>query len=134
MLFRSDAPHSWRQKQQANLQVRLCGNALRQALTTMDLAALQAALTQLLEASMDVAASLVSRAFVEELLVPLLADKKEAEVVLQAMRDSGYEKYARPMLLAFEVALHDREAMLEELEPEIKTATRRIFERLVGLV
>lgn len=128
----NDYTQSGQQKQQENLQVKLCSNALRQALITMDLAALQAALTQLLGASVDVAASLVSRAFVEELLAPLLADKKEAEVVLQAMRDSGYEKYARPMLLAFEVALYGREAMLEELEPEIKTATRRIFERLVG--
>ena len=128
----NDYIHIGQQKQQGNLQVRLCSDALRQALVTMDLAALQAALSQLLEVSKDIAASLVSQAFVEELLAPLLANKKGAEVVLQAMRDSGYEKYARPMLLAFEVALYDREAMLDELEPEIKTATRRIFERLVG--
>ncbi len=127
-----DDPHPERQEHRANLQIRLCGDALRQALVTMDLAALQAALSQLLEVSKDIAASLVSRAFVEELLAPLLANKQGSEVVLQAMRDSGYEKYARPMLLAFEVALYDREAMLDELEPEIKTATRRIFERLVG--
>ncbi|MES9902835.1 MAG: hypothetical protein ABW168_09140, partial [Sedimenticola sp.] len=112
------------------LQSRLCREAVRQALDTRDPAALRDALSRLLDESPDIAASLVSKAFVEELLAPLLADEKKALAVLDTMRGLGYEKHARPMLLAFEAALHNLEEMLTELEPEIQVATTRMFKRL----
>ncbi|MCF6230849.1 MAG: tetratricopeptide repeat protein [Gammaproteobacteria bacterium] len=123
-------PHPWHKQQRANLQIRLCREAIQQAVQSMNLPALQNALTRLLDESVDVATSLVSKAFVEELLAPLLSNKPHAEAVLDAMHHAGYKKHARPMLLAFEAALHGREAMLSELEPEIQTATKRMFKRL----
>lgn len=103
-----------------------------QALDTINLTALQSALSHLLEESVDIATSLVSEAFIEEFLAPLLANKQKSQAVLDTMRKLGYEKNARPMLLAFEAALHGREEMLPELEPEIQTATEHMLRRLTN--
>jgi len=75
---------------------------------------------------------LFSEEFVEGFLTPLLKNREDAEIVLEMMRKLGYEKYARPMLLAFEAALQNREDMLTELEPEIQSATMLVYKRLIG--
>lgn len=126
-----DSIHWWKGIR-TNLQTRICADAARQALESNNQPALCAALNRLLTESPDIAATLVSTQFVESFLAPLLKNSQHAKAVLDAMRELGYEKHARPMLLAFEAALSNRPNMLAELEPEIQVATKIMFERLSG--
>lgn len=112
------------------LQTRRHLGAARQALDDGNQHALHDALGRLIADHGVIAASLVSAHFVENFLATVLADGHMATVVLTTMRDLGYEKHARPLLLAFEAAIEDRPAMLAELEPEVQTAATRMFERL----
>ncbi len=122
----------WWKERRMNLQNRICADAARQALETSNQPALREALSRLLAESPDIAATLVSTQFVENFLAPLLKNAQYAKTVLNAMRELGYEKHARPMLLAFEAALTNRPDMLAELEPEIQGATKHMYERLIG--
>jgi len=119
-------------EQHTNLQARICTNTVQRALETNNQPALLEALSRLLSESSDIATTLVSTQFVESFLSPLLKNVQHAKTVLDAMRDLGYEKHARPMLLAFETALSNRPDMLAELEPEIQGATKLMYERLLG--
>ena len=121
-------PH-W-QERHANLQTRLCAEAARQALETGDLPALHAALAQLLTESVDLAAALVSKPFIEDFLAKVLAQGKQPAAVLEALRELGFAKHARPLLLAFEAAMNNRPDMLTELEPEVQRAAHLMFDRL----
>lgn len=122
----------WWGDMRANLQARICTDAAKQALEASSKPALCEALARLPAESPDIAATLVSTQFVESFLAPLLKNSLHAKAVLDAMREVGYEKHARPMLLAFEAALSNRPDMLAELEPEIQVATKIMFERLSG--
>jgi Flp pilus assembly protein TadD/DNA-binding MarR family transcriptional regulator len=119
----------WKSKL-ANLQTRVHLATVQQVLDAGSQAAVLDALAVLLAESEDVAAALVSTAFVEEFLAPLLTDRKKASAVFDAMRSLGYEKHARPLLLAFEAAKEKQQNMLAELEPEIRDAAKRMFDRL----
>ena len=127
-----DVPDPWWRELRADLQTRICINAARQALEVGNALALHDALGRLLTDAADIAATLVSRQFIERFLAPLLNNTQDAKTVLDVMRDLGYEKYARPMLLAFEAAMVNRPDMLAELEPEIQGAAKHMFERLTG--
>lgn len=111
------------------LRIRVCVAAANKALDTNDQAALHDALTRLLADSADIAASLVSEQFVEGFLRRAL-ESANAGAVLSEMCSMGYEKHARPLVLAYEAALEKRADMLDELEPELQGATKRMFERL----
>ena len=50
--------------------------------------------------------------------------------MLEALRELGFAKQARPLLLAFEAAMNNRPDMLTELEPELQRAARLMFDRL----
>ncbi len=115
-----------------NLQIRICAEASQKALQSGNQTEVRSALSRLLAESADIAASLVSSQFIEGYLALLLKKPKDAGVVLVAMRESGYEKYARPMLLAFEAAITHRPEMLSELEPEIQLAAKHMYDRLAG--
>lgn len=122
----------WWKRICVNLQTRICADAARQAFESGSPPALREALNRLLAESTDIAATLVSTQFIESFLSPLLKNTQHAKTVLDAMRNLGYEKYARPVLLAFEAALTNRPDMLAELEPEIQGATKHMYERLIG--
>jgi Flp pilus assembly protein TadD/energy-coupling factor transporter ATP-binding protein EcfA2 len=122
----------WWKERHTNLQTRICTDAVRQALETNSQPALRESLSRLPAESPDIAVTLVSTQFVESFLAPLLKNAQHAKTTLDAMRDLGYEKHARPMLLAFEAALTNCPDMLAELEPEIQGATKHMYERLIG--
>ncbi len=122
----------WLNEMRANLQASICANAVKKALDASNQSDLRKAFGALLSESADIVASLVSTQFVELFLAPLLKNAKDAKTVLEAMRELGYEKHARPMLLAFEAAMDNRPDMLGELEPEIQGATKLMFDRLIG--
>ncbi|WP_053063713.1 tetratricopeptide repeat protein [Caballeronia mineralivorans] len=113
-----------------NLQTRRCVNEIKNLLKSGDMGTVRGAHVRLPVDSIDIAAALVSKQFIEDFLVLMLADSRQATEVLNAMRDLGYDKHARPLLLAFEAAKDDRPEMLDELEPEIQGAAKRMFERL----
>lgn len=112
------------------LKTRLCIAEALHAIKTGNQSSLREALTSLLDDKDNIATALISEPFIEEFLVPLLENAKNASLVLAEMRSLGYEKHARPLLLAFEMAIENRVAMLPELEPELQDATKRLFERL----
>lgn len=93
--------------------------------------ALKATLTDLVRNIDDPAPALVGDVFVENLLVGSLSDKKSAVMILQAMRDSNYDRYAKPLLLALEAVIANKEALISEIEPEMQDATMRMYQRLM---
>lgn len=119
----------WRDRL-ANLRIRVWVNAAHKALDAGDHAGLHNALARLLTDSEDIAVALVSEQFIEGFLATVLMDDSVAPAVLAEMRCLGYEKHARPLMLAFETVLEKRADMLDELEPELQGATKQMFERL----
>jgi len=115
--------------QQPNLHISTC----QQALNAGNHSAVKAALQLLFTDAKDLTSILVSEAFIEGFLALLLAKRDGANLVLTAMRELGYNKYARPMLLAFEAAIVDQPSMLDELEPEVRGAAKRMFGRIVKI-
>ncbi len=95
--------------------------------------ALAEALAHLATQAVDLAAALVSPAFIEEFLAPSLKDAHQAETLLAALRAAGYDRHARPLLLAYEAALNNSPDMLSELEPEVQAASQRLYDRLTSV-
>ena len=100
------------------------------ALDAANLPALQETLSQLLAESVDIASALTSTHFVEGFLAVVLAQGKQATPVHDLLRELGFARHARPLLLAFEAALANRPEMLTELEPEVQRAAQLMFNRL----
>lgn len=121
---------SW-QAQRATAIGRLCATAAQQALNAGNDNALRAALARPLSESAD-ATPLLTPAFIEQFLAPLLANHQQATTMLAAMRDAGYDRTVRPLLLAFEAATTNKPELLAELEPEVQGAARHMFERLAS--
>jgi tetratricopeptide (TPR) repeat protein len=119
----------WHEKH-ADLQTRVFTNAAKLALDAANLPALREALSQLLAESVDIPSALASTHFVEGFLAEVLAQGKQAAAVLDLLRELGFARHARPLLLAFEAAVANRPDMLAELEPEVQRAALRMFERL----
>ncbi len=122
--------HPYWKRRRDELLVRVCVKSVESALDSADEETLRKALDRLLAESDDIATSLVSREFVEDFLAKVLPDLKKAEMLVAMMRKLGYEKHARPMLLAFEAAMTERLDMLDELEPEVQGAAKVIYRRL----
>lgn len=120
------------QERYAQAQTRLQTQTARDALQANDLSSAREALRQLLAESVDLSAALASAHFVEEFLGPLLSQTEQAQAVLALLTELGYTQAARPLLLALEAAVDSRQDMLAVLEPEVKKAALRMFERLTG--
>lgn len=125
-----DLPASKKEPCDGNPGVKLALTQARMALSQDDIPALRDTLVQLQENLDDMAAFVVSQPFIEVFLAPLLVEHRTAATVLTELRNLGYERFARPLLLAFEAVLKNRGDMLSELEPEIKNATTIVFKRL----
>ncbi|WPD74061.1 tetratricopeptide repeat protein [Dickeya fangzhongdai] len=88
-------------------------------------------LRRLLSETSDIAAALVSLGFVEDFLAVILSDHQKAAQLLSTLRELGFEKHARPLLLAFEAINENRQEMLDALEPEVQGAAKRMWKRLM---
>ncbi len=104
--------------------------AATQALAAHSFADTRTALEALLANTTDIPTALVSTAFVEDFLAPLLANRTQAASVLGLLHGLGYDRHARPLLLAFEAAVEDKPDLLDVLEPETRNAAKRMYERL----
>ncbi|MEF8697933.1 MAG: tetratricopeptide repeat protein [Candidatus Accumulibacter sp. UW20] len=123
--------HPYVEWKRTELQTRRYTTDARQALDAGDAAALRDVLGRLLDESTAIAAAVVSEAFVEDLLVPALASGHgTAAALLALLRDLGFEKHARPLLLALEAVIGNCPEKLADIEPEIQSAARLMFERL----
>lgn len=129
--LRQDGAQYWQERHRRLLDQPLL-EASRQALHIGNLSAIRESLNELLLRAEDISATLASRAFIEDVLAPALADEHKASAVLGLLWGLGYDKHARPLLLAFEAAVEKRPEALEDLEPEVRAAARRMYERLIG--
>lgn len=50
--------------------------------------------------------------------------------MLGLLHGVGYDRHARPLLLAFEAAIDGKPELLDALEPETRNAAKRMYERL----
>lgn len=102
------------------------------AISDDDLSAIEVILLSLFENVGSVRDVALNSVFVEEFLFRLLEHKKLAEGVLILLRNSGFDREARPLLLAFEAAISSGLQSIENLEPEVKSATLHMYRRIVG--
>jgi len=123
----------WRQRRNDVLAATIAGRA-HKALLTEGAAAARSVLTELAVADVPLPALLATGGFETELLIPALAKRPLAADLLRVLRELGFDRHARPLLLAFEAALEDRPAALDTLEPELRTATQQIYARLTAKV
>lgn len=121
--------HYW-QAQLDKLHARRSAIAATQALSIGSFADTRAALDKLLADAADLPTALASQAFVERFLAPLLANPTQAASVLGLLHGLGYDRHARPLLLAFEAAIDGKPELLDALEPETRNAAKRMYERL----
>lgn len=121
----------WRNRY-LEVQTRRAIGAIRQSLENGSSDGLHQALAHWAGNSLDLASALTSTTFIEDFLGPLLQEPRQAEMLLAALRAQGFDRHARPLLLAFEAALSQRPEMLAELEPEVRGASQRVYERLVA--
>ena len=117
-------------RKRTELQTSRYTTVAKEALQTGNMPMLRDILGRLLIESRDIAAAVVSPSFVEDFLAYELAAGKNALVILDTLRQLGYEKYARPLLLALEAAIENCPDRLADIEPEIRRATQHMFERL----
>ena len=117
-------------KLRTNAKTRALVSNVKLAQDAADLPALHEALSQLLAKSVDIASALASMHFVEGFLAVVLAQGTQATAVHDLLRELGFARHARPLLLAFEAAVSKRPDMLTELEPEVQRAAQLMFERL----
>lgn len=132
MCLFDEKQRSYWQTRHVRLRARLCTDAARAALASGDQNALIDALRRLLASPPNTALALLEDQFIAGFLVPTLADNDAASKVFMVMRQLGYEKHARPLLLAFEAVMEHRADMLDQLEPELQDATRRMYMRLTA--
>ncbi|MDG4594750.1 MAG: tetratricopeptide repeat protein, partial [Candidatus Contendobacter sp.] len=105
--------------------------SVQRALRANDPTALREALRRLRAESTE-AGTWVDEALVEGVLAPALTKGTAARALLELLRELGFEPSARPLLLAFEAAIANRPQSLDELEPEVQGAAKRMFQRLTG--
>lgn len=125
-------PHPWWKEQIDLFLIHHHGDRVHQALVAGQEEALAGALHDLLTELLDPEPALVGTAFVEDLLAPLLMHPPLAMRLRQALQDQGYERHARPLLLAYAAALEQSPERLDALEPELQSAARRMYARLTG--
>lgn len=122
--------HEFWQAQLDRLHARRSTIAATRALSVGSFADTRAALDKLLADAADLPTALASQAFVEDFLAPLLANPTQAASVLGLLHGLGYDRHARPLLLAFEAAIDGKPELLDALEPETRNAAKRMYERL----
>ncbi len=123
-------PDPYFKEQHALLQARITLETARQCLSVQSNMGLLAALEELLTPTQHLALVLNSEFVVEQFLAPVLAQKQQAGLLLDALRAAGLARHARPLLLAYEAALVKHPEMLGELEPEVRGAALRMHQRL----
>ena len=121
----------WRKRRSA-LEIRLRLRTTRQALANGDLQAVKDCLADILAQADDVAAALASPAFVQGLLGQALANPEHAAAMGEMLKELGLDKTARPLLLAYEAALDNKEAALDALEPEVRLAAKLLYGQLIA--
>lgn len=130
LLHQEGAPY-WQERRRRLIEQPLLEGS-RQAVHIGNLSAVRESLNELLHQAEDISATLASGAFIEEVLAPALTDEHKASAVLGMLWGLGYDKHARPLLLAFEAAVEKRPEALEDLEPEVRAAARRMYQRLIA--
>ena len=118
--------------QLVDIQTQICTKKALEALYEGQETVLRDLLLGLQNDSADLSAAFASTHFVEEFLAPVLKQRQHAELVLGLLREMNAEKFARPLLIAFEAAVSNRPEMLVELEPELQRATKHMFDRLIA--
>jgi len=118
------------QAQLDKLHARRSAITATQALSVGSFADTRAALEKLLADAADLPTALTSQAFVEGFLSALLANPTQAASVLGLLHGVGYDRHARPLLLAFEAAIDGKPELLDALEPETRNAAKRMYKRL----
>ncbi len=113
-----------------DIQTQICTQKALRALEEGQGVVLRELLLGLQNDSPDLSAAFASTHFVEAFLAPVLKQRQHAELVLGVLREMNAEKFARPLLIAFEAALSKRPEMLVELEPELQRAAQHMFDRL----
>lgn len=119
----------WKRRVEPPTRLGIAG--AREVLDAGDTPILREALTRLLAETDDIAAALASEAFVEGFLAPALA-VGQGRTLLAVLRDLGYDRHARPLLLACEAVLEKRQDRLADLEPEVRGAAQHMFARLTA--
>lgn len=97
-----------------------------------DETAVRAALTEFLTRSDAVLEILAGDVFLDRLLVPALATADQAQTLLRILLDLGFDKIARPLLMAFEAAVLREPKSLDSLEPEVRDVAKRIHSALAA--
>lgn len=104
---------------------------LESTISSGDLVGLREALNELFDFPDFITVLSVNKIFVEGFLSDILENQEVAVEVLNYLKDRGFERHARPLLLAFEAAIRSEPASIDNLEPEIQGATRLMYRRLV---
>jgi Flp pilus assembly protein TadD/energy-coupling factor transporter ATP-binding protein EcfA2 len=115
-----------------DVQTQICTQKALRSLEEGQEAVLRDLLLGLQNDSPDLSAAFASTHFVEAFLAPVLKQGQHAELVLGLLREMNAEKFARPLLIAFEAALSKRPEMLVEQEPELQRAAQHMFDRLTA--
>lgn len=130
-LLHHEGASYWQERHRRLIEQPLLDSS-QQAVQIGNLSAVRESLNDLLQQAKDISTTLASDAFIEEVLAPALTDEHKASAVLGLLWGLGYDKHARPLLLAFEAAVEKRPEALEDLEPEVRAAARRMYQRLIA--
>jgi Flp pilus assembly protein TadD len=80
----------------------------------------------------DLSQAFTSEHYIEGFLALTLKQKYQATFVLDVLREMNADRFARPLLIAFEAAIEGKASNLDELEPELQRAAKRMYERLTA--
>jgi tetratricopeptide (TPR) repeat protein len=92
----------------------------------------KARLRNLMNDVSDLSSTFATEHFVEGFLTLALKQKHQATFVLDVLREMNADRFARPLLIAFEAAIEGKAANLDELEPELQRAAKLMYERLTA--
>jgi tetratricopeptide (TPR) repeat protein len=80
----------------------------------------------------SISVCLASKHFVEEFLSPSKHDNRLSQMILVTLREMNCDKFAKPLLLAFEAIVENRVEALKDLEPELQSAAAHMYKRLTA--
>ncbi len=118
------------QSQLRRLREQPLRQACQDAIQTANLANMREALNTMLNEAEDIGATLAGDEFITDILLPALADEHKSAAVLGLLWGLGFDRHARPLLLAFEAMVEHRPEMLDALEPEVRGAAKQLHERI----
>lgn len=124
-----DPENFYRRRRLQELRARRALTRAQDALAVDDWPQVRETLHQLPAAADELASWLASPALVEGLVGQALA-RGQGAILLGLLRELGFERRARPLLLALEARLAGNEDSFVEAEPEIRRAAKLLFRRL----